>query len=189
MLVPSDQDIRANRSLKAKDRVRLRFGPYRTPRFRYGDVVFCERCGEVAVCGLSAARIPWPTCRRGKGRAIILCADLVDAVRRESSIAVQYWWGVGRETVWRWRKALGVEARTAGTRAIMIAYAKEPRMTAWPRFAAFKTPYRFQFQSNLDGQVASRESRLLAQVPQPRTSVAGNLPAGQPGGRAASILS
>jgi hypothetical protein len=104
--------------MKAKDRVRLRFGPYHTPRFRYGDVVFCERCGEVTVCGLSAARIPWPTCRRGRGRAIILCADLVDAVRRESSIAVQYWWGVGRETVWRWRKALGVEARTEGTRAM-----------------------------------------------------------------------
>jgi hypothetical protein len=82
------------------------------------------------VCGLTAARIPWPTCRRGKGRAIILCADLIDAVRRESSIAVQYWWGVGRETVWRWRKALGVEARTEGTRAIMRDYAKEPRMNA-----------------------------------------------------------
>jgi hypothetical protein len=102
--------------MNAKDRVRLRFGPYRTSRFRYGDVVFCERCGEVTVCGLTAARIPWPTCRRGRGRAIILCADLVDAVRRESSIAVQYWWGVGRETVGRWRKALGVEARTEGTR-------------------------------------------------------------------------
>jgi hypothetical protein len=116
--------------MKAKDRVRLRFGPYRTPRFRYGDVVFCERCGEVTACGLTAARIPWPTCRRGRGRAIILCADLVAAVRRESSIAVQYWWGVGEETVWRWRKALGVEARTEGTRAIMRDYAKEPRMDA-----------------------------------------------------------
>jgi hypothetical protein len=45
--------------MKAKDRVRLRFGPYRTPRFRYGDIVFCERCGEVTMCGLTAARIPW----------------------------------------------------------------------------------------------------------------------------------
>jgi hypothetical protein len=50
--------------------------------------------------------------------------------RRESSIAVQYWWGVGSDTVYRWRKALGVEARTEGTRAIMSAYAKEPRTDA-----------------------------------------------------------
>jgi hypothetical protein len=123
-------DIRASRFMKTKDRVQLRFGPYRTPRFRYGDVVFCERCGEVTVRGLSAARISWPTCRRGRGRAIILCGDLVEAVHRESSIAVQYWWSVGGQTVWRWRKALGVEARTEGTRAIMRDYANEPRMEA-----------------------------------------------------------
>jgi hypothetical protein len=30
-------------------------------------------------------------------------------VRVESSLAVQHWWGVRMETVWRWRQALGVE--------------------------------------------------------------------------------
>ena len=78
-------------------RTKLRFGPYRTPRFKYGDVVFCERASEVRLCGLSKGRIPWPTCRRGTARAIVLYGALVDAVRRESSLAVQYWFGVGQD--------------------------------------------------------------------------------------------
>jgi hypothetical protein len=35
------------------DRFKLLFGPYRTPRFRYGDVVFCEMRGEVKIVGLT----------------------------------------------------------------------------------------------------------------------------------------
>jgi hypothetical protein len=38
------------------DRVRLRYGPYKTPRFHYGKVVRCEVRGEVVRCGLSAGR-------------------------------------------------------------------------------------------------------------------------------------
>src|ERR1700704_5527219 len=111
-------------------RVKLRFGPYRTPRFKYGDVVFCERCGEVTLCGLSKGRIPWPMCRRGKAMAIVLSGGLVDAVQRESGVAIQYWWGVGQDTVWKWRKALGVDRYTQGTRALQSDYANEPRMDA-----------------------------------------------------------
>jgi hypothetical protein len=84
--------------MNRKDRVKLRFGPYKIPILRYGDVVFCERAGEVTVCGLSKGRILWPTCRRGKARAIVLYGRLVDSVRRESGVAVQYWWGVGQDT-------------------------------------------------------------------------------------------
>jgi hypothetical protein len=116
--------------MNKKDRVKLRFGPYRTPRFKRGDVVYCERCGEVTLCGLSSGRIPWPTCRRGKAKAIVLCAGLADAVRRESAVAVQHWWGVGRSTVLQWRKALGVGRQTHGTWALQSDYAKEPRMDA-----------------------------------------------------------
>src|SRR6516225_6234835 len=32
----------------------------------------------------------------------------VRAFRTESSVAVQYWWGVREGTVWRWRKAFGI---------------------------------------------------------------------------------
>ena len=42
------------------DRHRLLFGPYRTPVFKYGDVVICESRGQVEIVGLSGGRIPWP---------------------------------------------------------------------------------------------------------------------------------
>lgn len=47
------------------DRFRL-LGRYRTPRFRPGRLVRCEVLGEVIICRLSDAPIPWPVCRRGK---------------------------------------------------------------------------------------------------------------------------
>src|SRR5476651_580495 len=130
------EKIRYPRTMKQKDRVKLRFGPYRTPRFKYGNVVFCERAGEVTLCGLSSGRIPWPMCRRGKSKAIALVGDLVKAVRQESSVAIQHWWGVGEDTVWKWRKALGVGRSTEGTRVLKGEYANEPRFKA----VGFATP-------------------------------------------------
>jgi hypothetical protein len=41
--------------------------------------------------------------------------DLVEAVHRESAEAIRHFWGVGSDTVWRWRKALGVGQYTEGT--------------------------------------------------------------------------
>ncbi len=107
------------------NRIKL-LGRYRTPRFRCGDVVTCELRGEVKIVGLTAAHIPWPKCRPGKrSRAIILCGALVEAVRRESAKAVAYWWGVGKFTVWKWRKALGVDRLTDGTSALFSRWAPE----------------------------------------------------------------
>src|ERR1700730_5252613 len=48
-------------------------------------------------------------------RTIVLYGGLFKAVRRESSLAIQHWFGVGPSTVSQWRKALGVEADTEGT--------------------------------------------------------------------------
>jgi hypothetical protein len=59
----------------------LLFGPYRTPRFRYGQAVFCEARGEVSICGLTDARIPWPIGKRGQGRSLVVVLDLAKAVR------------------------------------------------------------------------------------------------------------
>src|SRR5262245_662267 len=99
------------------DRERFRLiSAYSTPRFAYGDHVFCEIRGEVKIVGLSNGRIPWPKCRSGKrSRAIILYGALADAVRMESAQAVRYWWGVGADTVWKWRKALDVPPVNVGT--------------------------------------------------------------------------
>src|SRR5262245_7833747 len=93
-------------------------GSYARPALRPGDVATCAIRGEVEVVRHSDAPIPWPVGRclsRGRQRFLILCGDLVKAVKRESALAVARWWGVGSGTVWRWRQALGVGATTEGT--------------------------------------------------------------------------
>jgi hypothetical protein len=64
-------------------------------------------------CGLKEGRSP--------GRpALILCGDLMNAVRREAAIAVARHWSVSCQVVRRWRRALGVERITEGTRQLFI---------------------------------------------------------------------
>jgi hypothetical protein len=40
-------------------RFKLRYGPYTTPRFKYGKKFQDEWRGEVTIVGLSSGRIPW----------------------------------------------------------------------------------------------------------------------------------
>jgi hypothetical protein len=56
---------------------------------------------------------------------LLIGDELVRAIRTESSLAIQYWWGVQPETVWRWRLAFGVEghAGTEGSRRLIQANA------------------------------------------------------------------
>jgi hypothetical protein len=89
------------------DRYRL-LGRYQTPRFRYGRSVWCEVRGEVEVVGLHEAPVPWPVGKRGRARSLVVFKDLARAVRRESEVAVAHHWGVDKQTVGKWRKALGV---------------------------------------------------------------------------------
>jgi hypothetical protein len=101
-----------------RDRVKLLFGPCRMPVCKVGRALRCRICVRAVVRGISAAPIQWPhTWRNNIDRrpSLILCGDLVRAVRRESGTAVAHWWGVSKLTVWKWRKALGVERRTEGT--------------------------------------------------------------------------
>lgn len=109
------------------DRFRLHFGPYRTPRFHVGRVVRCRVRGEVTICGLSAAPIPWPLCRTGSRTSPVVHGGLFKAVKRESAVAVGHRWGVSRNTSWTWRKALGVgpTTETEQQNGEMVA--------AWPR--------------------------------------------------------
>jgi hypothetical protein len=41
--------------------------------------------------------------------------ELARAIRVESSLAIQFWWGVSQHLVWVWRKALGVPRYTEGS--------------------------------------------------------------------------
>lgn len=98
----------------------LRYGPYASPRNRYGSTVTDAARGDVVVVALSAGRILWPLGRvkGNSNRALILYGDLARAVRSESASAVAFWWGVTAQTVTRWRKALGVVGPTDGEREV-----------------------------------------------------------------------
>src|SRR5690349_4120338 len=96
--------------------VRLRFGPYKTPRYKLGKVVIDDLRGEVVIVGTTGAKIPWPMGKRGRAKTLVLFADLAKAIRRESNQAVAHWWGVTPQTVTIWRKALGVGRANEGTR-------------------------------------------------------------------------
>ena len=111
--------------MRPSRRHRLHFGPYQTPRFRYGQRVQCAIRGELIVVGITDGRIPWPIGKGGSrgNRSLVLYKDLVRAVRRESLVAIRHWWGVCPLTVQRWRRALDVPAMTMGSRRLKAAYA------------------------------------------------------------------
>jgi DNA-binding transcriptional regulator YiaG len=97
----------------------LRFGPYRPPRTRRGDKLFCEIRGTVTVGGYTDAPIPWPRVKKGGRPCLILCGDLVRAVKQEALIAIAYHWGINETTVWKWRTALGVKRWNEGSTELM----------------------------------------------------------------------
>lgn len=104
-------------------------GPYAPPPCEPGSSLHCTLRGWVTVGGLTDAPIPWPwthdTLDGGVGskRSIILCGDLLSAVRAESATSICYHWGVNRKVVSRWRRALEVGRMTPGTAAIWTAAA------------------------------------------------------------------
>jgi hypothetical protein len=73
----------------------------------------------VVITSWSDGRISWPRCRlldtHGGGSGLLVDEELARAVRCESSLAIQYWWGVKVVTVWQWRKALGVGRYNEGS--------------------------------------------------------------------------
>jgi hypothetical protein len=107
--------------MKHDESARLLYGPYSPPVCRVGGMLECEALGrEVIVGGMHDSPIPWPY-RRKKGRhSLILCGDLVRAVRVESEKAVVHHWGVSPTTVYLWRKALGVGKWTEGTTRLIL---------------------------------------------------------------------
>jgi hypothetical protein len=92
-------------------------GTYQTPKCKIGQRVLCQARGTVEIIRLSSGRIQWPIAvvPGVGGRSMVLYADLERAVRRETPSAIMHWWGVGSNTVWQWRKALGVKNTPAET--------------------------------------------------------------------------
>jgi hypothetical protein len=84
----------------------------------------------VRVDTITDAPIMWPAKRFTNRPTLIVCGDLVRAVRKESATAVAHHWGVSMLTVWTWRKALGVGHVNPGTSALRKRWAPETLNTA-----------------------------------------------------------
>lgn len=111
--------------MDAQQRYQLLHGPYAPPAVELGDELECEIRGPVIVRAWSEGPIAWPLACRGGNPAYILCGDLIRAVKDESSIAIQHWFGVGKSTVCRWRKVLKVKRANEGTSRLHRAYQPE----------------------------------------------------------------
>lgn len=101
-----------------KDKAPTLLGNYSPPNVKRGDWLFCEIRGKVQIGGYTDAPIPWPRLLKGGKPVLVLCGDLVEAVKTESVKAITYWWGVHPETVRKWRRALGVGRNTLGSRKL-----------------------------------------------------------------------
>lgn len=116
----------------------LHFGPYASPRFKFGGLATCEARGSVIACGLTDAPIPWPLGRPPgrSSRGPIIYRDLAKAIRRESSAAVCYWWGVTGQTVTKWRHLLGVPTNTEGDQRLRAENGRRNWPKVKPKFQA-----------------------------------------------------
>src|SRR5436190_660025 len=101
--------------MRQSDKVRLHFGPYRSPAVEVGQAVRCAVRGPVTVKGVHKARINWPYHHPRGEKQLVVTGDLERAVRQESTSAVAHWWGVCKWTVSRWRRRLGVPQKNPGT--------------------------------------------------------------------------
>jgi hypothetical protein len=116
---------------RVPDNCKLLFGPYEPPPLAKGDRATCfYRDTAVVITSWSDSRLSWPRCRalghRG-GSGLLVEEELARAVRSESAAAIMFWWGVGCNAVWSWRKALGVEGHdgTEGSRRLIQAAAEK----------------------------------------------------------------
>jgi hypothetical protein len=93
---------------------KLWFSPYQAPACRVGGKLFCKRLNKrVEVVGFSDAPIPWPCClaNHSSRHSLILCGDLVKAVKRESELAIVHHFGAKLHMVFKFRQALGVKTQ------------------------------------------------------------------------------
>ena len=103
--------------MNAPERFSLQFGPYAAPKVPRNNRLFCELRGYLKVSpSWSDGPIPWP--QRFRTGSIILCGDLVRALKMESVEAICFHWGVCRNVVQNWRHTLGVPEFNPGTQRL-----------------------------------------------------------------------
>jgi hypothetical protein len=100
-------------SLADEDRYKLIDGPYYPPRTDRGRFMVCQLRGTVKIGGYSDAPIPWP--RIWRRRSLVICGDLLRALRTESVYAVSYHWGLSRAIVSCYRQQLSIPRLNPGS--------------------------------------------------------------------------
>jgi len=149
--------------MKTDDRFQLLHGPYNWPKTRVGKKLFCEIRGTVTVAGFRFGLIPWPTAKWPNSRPVILCGDLVKAVRCESELAVAHHFGVSVSTAKMWRRMLGVPRVTEGSHRL------------WHDIATTRTDNRIErarWNSKQPTALAKLSASLKGRIQSPSTIAA-----------------
>ena len=115
-------------SLADDDRYRLIDGPYYPPRTDRGRFLVCELRGTVKIGGYSDAPIPWP--RIWHRRSLVICGDLLRALRTESVLAVSYYWGLSKAIVSQYRQLFSVPRVNPGTHRLIREFVIPASCTA-----------------------------------------------------------
>jgi hypothetical protein len=140
------------------ERFKLLYGPYKMPICKLGEKLLCEyRDKELSVKGITDGLIQWPSAFRGKVLSPIVCGDLVRAIRTESEMAVAHHWGVCKETVRQWRRALNVPRMTNGSLRLVMDYASEKIFTPEAITRAKETLHSAEVRARLS---AARKGRI-----------------------------
>lgn len=100
-------------SIEQEEKVRFVGGPYAPPLVPIGGWLKCQIRGMVQVGGYTNALIPWPVAVKHP-RQMILCGDLLTALKTESRLAVCFHFGISPQSVSGYKKHLGIERLTAG---------------------------------------------------------------------------
>lgn len=101
-------------SKEVEEKVRFVAGPYQPPLVPIGGWLKCKLRGELQIGGYTNALIPWPTAV-GHHKQLIICGDLLRALKTESRLAVAYHFGVSHALVSEWRRRLGIERLNPGS--------------------------------------------------------------------------
>jgi len=104
-------------SKEQEEKVRFVVGPYAPPLVPTGGWLKCELRGNLQVEGYTNALIPWPVAV-GHQKQLIVCGDLVKALRTESRLAVAFHFGISGALVSEYRSRLGIERYTAGSQRL-----------------------------------------------------------------------
>ena len=130
-LAKSPLNVPRDPSPAEDDRFKLLDGPYYPPRTDRGRFLVCQLRGKVKIGGYSDAPLPWP--RIWHRRSLVICGDLLRALKTESVYAVSYHWGLSHAIVSKYRQDFRIARLNPGSHRLwrkVIDAARTPEARA-----------------------------------------------------------